>query len=280
MSTSIVAYEIKPSQHLRDDAFQKYGQRVFAVYDADALGPSPINASDAMHAVGLPNIGDPFSTSDESMGLFTLKCVSRLWHAIEGVHEYRVICGYESDQEFFDPEVSASFEQVDTWRSQLAPPNGIPSPYADIGGAQIDNAGVPVQRYRRRIQVALSKGYTLFPGGDDDPYGLKSLQIPLQSMQQLIGAVNEEPFYGFGPQTVMYLGANSRSARPRRLVLTHHFLIDENKHFIQFPLRDIDGRVYTGNYDGTTTHAIEVYWRATWSRIDSFSILDVGGEDM
>ncbi len=257
---TITAREILESQHLAQDAAIIRGQRVFVVADITSGVLQPISAVNALSAAGLPAIGDGFAP-----GLDGVFCITRRLQHQGGIQQYEIVCDYESDPLFLDPDLTTSIEQADVWRIFVVP---LPSPgfYTDIGGIRIDDRGAPVQRYVRRVQFNLSKFYnaTSIDG------------LPHADWRFLAGGLNEVAFHGMPAQSVLYLGATSRPMRAGRQIVTHGFLYDENFHAIQFPRRDQNGDIEMEvDIPTLTAHAKTVYWRQTSQKIVDFSPLEV-----
>jgi len=251
------AREIKESQHITRVKGRDRAERIFEILPGVA---EELDASVAAAATDLPLIDDAFSAQFPG-----LLCVQVDLRHHPGINQYAANAIYESDPTVFDPQITTFIEYVDAWRGDvtLSLPN--PSPYQDIGGTPIDQAGQPVRVPIHRVKIGLQKLYTAFTIED----------LPWDVWRRITGSVNEDIFHDAPQQTLKYLGAQNTTLRPGKQLVTHEFLYDSFFHFHQEP------KILQKNYVDMTFdltfevwHATEVYWRRV-ARIEDFGMLGV-----
>ena len=235
--------------------------RTFMAY-ADASEP----ALDIANVVNLPNLP---AVNDEHPTVFNCKVKRRSASRSEERNDaYNITYTYEFDPSPTDNDetegniVSTSSEVtgefVDVWRTSANYPFNTSIPgTADIGGNKIDSAGSPTSTFRR--QVSYQKSFS-------------ADFVDLPYLFSFVGTRNGTWYEGFGPGTLLYLGASLSVQTGGLIKRTDRFIYDADYHLRQVVHRfDGDLNPLLDNF-GNASH---VKWVQPFPLLSNFFSLGI-----
>ncbi len=188
--------------------------------------------------------------------------VQRMTDRNEG---YRIAYTYEYDPlpDFGEVNVVSTSSEVtgefvDVWRVGAYYPYNASYPTAtDIGGTKIDSAGTPTSAFRRQVEMV--KTFDTTPPS-------------LPNLYSYVGTRNAVWWDGFGPGTLLYLGASVVSKTQTLVSRTDRFLYDPDYHMRQ-AVMDFDTDLNpTLDENG---HASGIRWVQPFPNTSYFEGLDI-----